>query len=256
MTDDQLPSTHLFQTIVKLFRQKLFGIGKLVHGGAYTNLKFNLLTTGPETVKFHMVGHEGPQLNVNAYIEVWANPRIHPQYPNVVAFSFHNQAFRTEDQTFGRNYCVKCDSEEEAKKLHAYCMLGVASARDFKSESAKERRATTSGARVAARVAARAAIYNTEASLSSSESETEEEENEEEKVAVESEKDTSIEVVQQEGTQTWPTEPLRPNKWKPDKKQPVKRRRDDEKEEEEEGGGNTKEEVDENPPVKRNRIKA
>ena len=118
-------------------------------------------------------------------------------------------------------------------------MLEVISARDFERESDKAK-ASTFDERTATRTttfdertAARAARYKAGPELYSSESETEEGETEEEEVEEEAEsgKDTSMEMAQQ-GTQTWSNKPLRPNKWKPDEKQPVKRKRDDEKEEE------------------------
>ena len=128
----QHPSVTVLETVVRIFRQKWKAVNAAVHAGSSTNLKMNRLKTSMLTGKMHLVGHESCQCNFNGYVETWCNPSILPENPNVVVLNFMNQAFRVNDNTFGRIFYLLARSPEEALKVHAVLMLGVAAAKEKK----------------------------------------------------------------------------------------------------------------------------
>ena len=139
--NQQRPSCNLLEVVVKALRRPIGRVTKIVHAGSSTKVRFNRIEMTPEIGRMHLTGHEGPQCNMNGYIEKWCNPQIHPNDPNVVCFSFFNQAFRSKENFF-RIYDLCCEDEETARKVRAVLLLGATAAREYDEHVRREEEET------------------------------------------------------------------------------------------------------------------
>ena len=137
------PPTQLLNTTVKLFRYPIGDITKKIHCGSATKLKIIHQRARSGTSKLRLVGHKGPQCNINGYIGPTANPALLPDNKTVF-FYFFNQAFRVNDTKFGRNFEMECSSPEVANKVVALMLLAADAARlDSQREQPASRRILT-----------------------------------------------------------------------------------------------------------------